>query len=766
MVLSLVALFFYPLPLPQAVTLAIVAYFILVEGYAAIAFLRGMLATGGPTHWRMGFAAGGSGLLAVAIFLVGIASLVPDTSIDIVTLRRFLTILAGISYYLGFVPPGWLRRIWQLPELHRFLRAIAGASPAERSARAAQELSQAASRIVAGLGAVVALWDESQKQLRVEVSNVAALSSGSLSIAEGVTGQVWAEQQPAVVMEPGRLGRDEARIAAQLGARALLAVPIRSAQRAWGVLLVFQVRGPLFPEDELSLLALLGEQYALALDNADLVVEQRRLVDQLEAANERRQFILETTQEAFIAMDANGLIIDWNKEAEAIFGWPREEILGQSLAETIIPLQYRESHRRGLQRFLATGEGPMLNRRLELDALHRDGNEFPVELTITPMREGDSYTFNAFLHDITERKQAEEELRFQGEVMRNMPGGVVVIRTSDGMIIYANSRFEEMFGYGPGELAGKHISIVNAPGEKDPEEVAREIIAALKEEGAWRGEVLNIKKDGTTFWSSASVSTFEHHEYGKIWVSVQADITERKEMTQQLIERTEQLEAVNRELEFFAYSVSHDLRAPLRSIDGFSQALLEDYPDRLDSPGVDYLKRVRSASQSMGQLIDDLLKLSRLTRMEIQPQTVNLSAMARAVAESLKQTRPERQVNWVIADGLADWGDPVLLQSVLENLMGNAWKFTSGHPVATIEFGATWQDGKRVYFVRDDGAGFDMAYMDKLFGPFQRLHGRNEFEGSGIGLASVQRIIHGHRGKVWAEGAVEQGATFYFTLGQ
>lgn len=168
----------------------------------------------------------------------------------------------------------------------------------------------------------------------------------------------------------------------------------------------------------------------------------------------------------------------------------------------------------------------------------------------------------------------------------------------------------------------------------------------------------------------------------------------------------------------------------------------------------------------MGRLIDDLLKLSRLTRTEIQRRRVDLSALARSVAENLARTHPERPVNWIIADNLVAWGDPVLLQSALENLIGNPWKFSSGHPAATIEFGAARQDGKLVYFVKDDGAGFDMAYVDKLFGPFQRLHGRNEFEGSGIGLASVQRIIHGHQVRVWAEGAVEKGATFYFTLGQ
>jgi len=224
------------------------------------------------------------------------------------------------------------------------------------------------------------------------------------------------------------------------------------------------------------------------------------------------------------------------------------------------------------------------------------------------------------------------------------------------------------------------------------------------------------------------------------------------------------LEQVNKELEAFSYSVSHDLRAPLRGIDGFSQALLEDYADSLDDQGKDYLQRVRAASQRMAQLIDDMLKLSRVTRAEMRHETVDLSALAHDIAGELQKTRPERQVDFVIAPGLVVNGDAQLLRAVLENLLGNAWKFTSAHPCAKIEFGIAEYEGKPAYFVRDDGVGFDMAYVDKLFGAFQRLHAMNEFPGTGIGLATVQRIIHRHGGHVWAEGAVEQGATFYFTL--
>ncbi len=225
-----------------------------------------------------------------------------------------------------------------------------------------------------------------------------------------------------------------------------------------------------------------------------------------------------------------------------------------------------------------------------------------------------------------------------------------------------------------------------------------------------------------------------------------------------------ELATINEELVAFNYSVSHDLRSPLRSIDGFSQALLEDYTDKLDTQGRDYLTRVRAASQKMGRLIDDLLNLSRMTRTEMRREVVDLSALAQAIAVELKKREPERQVKFVIAEGMEVNGDKRLLGVLLENLLGNAWKFTGKHPKARIECGITQVNGKSAYFVRDDGAGFDMAYADKLFGAFQRLHGTTEFTGTGIGLATVQRIVHRHGGMVWAKGAVEQGATFYFTL--
>jgi len=244
-----------------------------------------------------------------------------------------------------------------------------------------------------------------------------------------------------------------------------------------------------------------------------------------------------------------------------------------------------------------------------------------------------------------------------------------------------------------------------------------------------------------------------------------------EERTHELQERNESLRrnaaellAANTELDAFAYSVSHDLRAPLRSIDGFSQILLEDYATRLDEAGRESLHRVRAASQRMGTLIDDLLKLARVTRAEMRTEVVDLSGMARDIAAELQRTTPERQVEFAIAPGLKARGDARLLRVALDNLFRNSWKYTAKQPGPRVEFASVDANGGQAFMVRDNGAGFDMKYADKLFGVFQRLHSAADFEGTGVGLATVRRIINRHGGRIWAEGAVDQGATFYFTL--
>ncbi len=237
-----------------------------------------------------------------------------------------------------------------------------------------------------------------------------------------------------------------------------------------------------------------------------------------------------------------------------------------------------------------------------------------------------------------------------------------------------------------------------------------------------------------------------------------------QEMAEARAALAEELEWKNKELEAFSYSVAHDLRAPLRSIDGFGQALLEDYADKLDDEGKQYLRHVRESAQQMGGLIDDLLSLSRVTRSEFQREPVDVTAIARGVAARLQQQHADHPVELVVADGLVAAGDARLLTVALENLLGNAWKFTGKCTGARVEVGFSNDRGRGTYFVRDNGAGFDMAYASKLFGVFQRLHSTSEFEGTGIGLATVQRVVRRHGGRIWAEGTVGSGATFFFTL--
>jgi light-regulated signal transduction histidine kinase (bacteriophytochrome) len=237
-----------------------------------------------------------------------------------------------------------------------------------------------------------------------------------------------------------------------------------------------------------------------------------------------------------------------------------------------------------------------------------------------------------------------------------------------------------------------------------------------------------------------------------------------RNLNAQLVQRSAQLEASNKELEAFSYSVSHDLRAPLRGIDGFSQAMLEDYDEKLDESGRSYLKRVRAASQRMSQLIDAMLNLARLTRAEIHSQTFDMSAIVKNILDDLQKMEPDREVECVVAKNLFATADPQLIRAVLENLLGNAWKFTRQQPLPRIEFGHGQYKGQAAFFVKDNGAGFDMTYAHKLFGAFQRLHAYTEFPGVGVGLATVHRIIQRHGGQIWPEGVVDTGATFHFTL--
>jgi PAS domain S-box-containing protein len=368
--------------------------------------------------------------------------------------------------------------------------------------------------------------------------------------------------------------------------------------------------------------------------------------------------------------------------------------------------------------------------------------------------------------ELDKRSRSEETLRHSEERFRllvsNVKDYAILMLDPRGHIVSWNDGAERIKGYRAEEVIGQHFSIFYPPEDQDKPAYELKMVA---EQGRLEDEGWRVRKDGSRFWANVIITALRDGK-GQLrgFVKVTRDMTERRQNEEKMRTHNAQLEAANKELEAFCYSVSHDLRAPLRGIDGFSQALLEENAKQLDSQGRDYLQRIRMSGRRMAALIDDLLSLSRVTRTVMCREPVDLSSMADSIAADLHNCEPGRRVALVIAPGLRAEADPRLLRIVMENLLGNSWKFTAKRETAQIEVGKIQDNGRSAYFVRDNGAGFDPKYAAKLFGAFQRLHGMNEFPGTGIGLATVQRIIHRHGGSVWADAELDHGATFYFTL--
>ena len=359
------------------------------------------------------------------------------------------------------------------------------------------------------------------------------------------------------------------------------------------------------------------------------------------------------------------------------------------------------------------------------------------------------------------RDQAEERLRFALETIHTGAWDLNLVDHT----AFRSLEHDRIFGYAKLLPQWTYEMFLGHVVPDDRAVVDAKFSQAIAAQGDWNFECRIRRVDGEIRWIRAAGRHHAEAASGMIRMAgIVQDITEHKRADMELQALNQKLTAANKELESFSCSVAHDLRSPLRAIDGFSQALLEDYSASLDAQGREYLARAREGVQRMAQMIDDLLKLARLGYAPMVSQAVDLSVLAGEAAAELRKSQPGREAEFVLAPGLVAAGDPVLLRSVMRNLLDNAWKFTAKKPRARIEFGAVEVDGARAFFVRDDGAGFDMAYAAKLFGTFQRLHTVTEFPGTGIGLATVQRIVQRHGGRVWAEGAVNRGATFYFTL--
>jgi PAS domain S-box-containing protein len=667
---ALVLALFIP-TIPGALTLFILTYFAAVEGYAAWAFVRGALATGGVTRNRLLLAGAASGLLALILVVAGVNVIFPSGNGLTGTIARLLAPMAVVSYYLGFVPPPALRRLWQSAELHGFLLMMTGRRIDDDISVMLARLCTAAARSVGGIASVAMLGDETNGGLTVWAStDTTRIRIGSP--ADPLAAQAWLERRPQLI-ELKSEARAQNGMARTLGAGAMFAVPILSAERVWGLLLVFLWRAPLFAADDLGLLTLFAQQKANSLSNANLLAEQRMLVGRL------RQRSAQLQDE----------IAEHQRTEEALTS---ERDLMQALMDSI-PLA------------IYIKDAASCYTRLNRWAAHLLGVKEAAEII-------GKTDFDLLAADPAQTSRQEEQ---------------ELVRTGQPMI----DRVE----YNP-----------------TPEGVPRWMLTTKVPIFGADGRVSGI-------------------------VGVSRDITSRMQAEEELrklnaglANQTAQLESANQELEAFSYSVSHDLRSPLRAIDGYSRLLEEDFRAQLPPEALVYLERVRHNTNHMGELIDDLLAFSRMGRQAMRLKPVDMTGLVHHVLDDLLHA--PRQAEIVVGELTTCIGDASLLSHVWLNLLSNALKFTNRQERPRIEVGmlalppeSDAAPGGSAYFVRDNGAGFDMQYAGKLFGVFQRLHGAKEFEGTGVGLAIAQRVIQRHQGRIWAEGELGRGATFFFTVG-
>jgi PAS domain S-box-containing protein len=523
-----------------------------------------------------------------------------------------------------------------------------------------------------------------------------------------------------------------------------------------------------------EIITIKGQPYRMVVI-AD-VTEMNKAEEALRESEDFNSTLLANSPSAMLVTYPDGTIKYVNPAFEKLTGFSLDEIIGIKTAYPWWPVAKKDEIEASLKE-TTPGEGinisPELTRQVTFQK--KNGELFTVELNaaVTQKDNKRQYIIVTWI-DITERKKAEEALKRSEENFRNSmedsPLGIRIIDT-DGKTIFMNQALLDIYGF----RSQEEFDAVPLENKFTPEmylkhfDMRRKI--ANREILPPTGETSIVRKDG-------EVRHLEILTKGILWNGERLyqlllqDVTERKKSDEKLRQTMASLEqsgarlaAANQELEAFSYSVSHDLRSPLRSIDGFSQALLEDYADKIDENGRDYLRRLRNASQKTGELIDGLLRLSRLSRSELHREDIDLSTIAIEITTRLRELQPERKVEFIIGKDLTANADPQLLQALLENLLGNAWKFTGKVPQAIIELGAIQNGAQKTFFVKDNGAGFDMTYVDKLFGAFQRLHDNKEFPGTGIGLATVRRIVNRNGGTVRAEGEVGKGAKFYFTLG-
>lgn len=497
---------------------------------------------------------------------------------------------------------------------------------------------------------------------------------------------------------------------------------------------------------------------------AEALIERKRA----EETAARLAAIVESSVDAIVGKDLSGKVTSWNAGAEAIFGYTAEEMIGQPIVR-LIPAQRIFEEEQILER-VRRGENV---RSFDTVRLRKDGKQVEVSVSVSAIKDsrGNIIGASKVARDISERKRTEKavlesEVRYR-TLYACAPDGIV-IADPRGYYLDANESICRMLGYTRDEMVRLHSSDIVTVEETPQIEPA---LNSIKVDAFYHREWQFRRKDGSAFAADVIATALPD---GNILAMIR-DITERKraeekitqlnaELERRVAERTAQLEAANRELEAFSFSVSHDLRAPLRAVDGFSQAVIEDFGAILPPEGQRQLKIIRESARSMSVLIDDLLAFARFSRQEPNRRFFDTETLVRETLEGLGYPWAERRVEIRLGKLPESFGDPGLLKQVWANLLSNALKYSRKRDHAVVEIGSVELNGERPFFVRDNGSGFDMRYAGKLFGVFQRLHRVDEYEGTGVGLAIVQRIVHRHGGRVWAEAQVDRGATFFFTL--
>lgn len=725
MFLAWVVLFVFMGSFPLTTQVIIFGYCVVIDAYCAFRYYQGARITAGTLQRRLSLITVSAGLFTIAVAGNVVNALLPASAQNLAqqigAVGLAVTALSALLYYLAFVPPRWLRRAWQFEELRDyFARTKLTATTAHSHPEIFRQLSASANQALHGLASAVVRRGENAEQWQIVGDTTPSLSGLLLQHGQPAFEQAWQQRQPISLYIPDWQDNDERSQMASVGARTWLLAPIQTPEHLWGILIVLRRDRSLFIDDDLGLLELFTQQCATMLENYRLIDEIQGYSDQLELrVNER------TAQLEFLASASR--------------------ILAESFDYVVI-----------LKR-LAQLVVPQLADWCSVDVVDEDGRLQRL----------------AVVHRDPQKQELALELqRHFPPTPNSRQGAYNALQT--GKSILTTTVTSEVLATNVSDP--KLINILHKLGCKSA--IAIPLLARGRSHGAF---TLVIAESDRRYDESdlALVEDLARRaalliDNAKLYRETQQINTELEQRVQ---ERTAHLMTVNKELEAFSYSVSHDLRAPLRAVDGFSQALLEDYGDDLDEMGQDFLGRIRSESQRMGQLIDDLIGLSHFTRTEMHLATVDLSAMACDIVARLQSEQPDRPVTFTIQEKIIAQGDERLLRVALQNLIGNAWKFTAKTAQPHIEFGVyhrhiatngTVNGAAKAteYFVRDNGAGFNMAYVGKLFGAFQRLHAMTEYHGTGIGLATVQRIVRRHGGSIRAEGEVNKGATFYFTLGE